>query len=126
MSENELAKIVLNSAFKVHQALGPGLLESTYEECLYYELRKAGINVEKQKALPLIYEEVRLDAGYRIDLLINNKLIIEIKAVDSLNDIHMAQIVTYLKLSGCKLGLLINFNTVLLKNGIKRVINGTL
>jgi len=126
MSENDLAKIVFNSGLKIHKILGPGLLESAYEECLYYELLKQNINVEKQKALPLIYEDVKLDAGYRIDLKIENKLIIEIKSVDALNDLHMAQILTYLKLSDCKLGLLINFNTVLFKDGVKRVINGTL
>jgi GxxExxY protein len=123
MNENELAKIVFNAGLKVHKALGAGLLESAYEECLYYELRKLGLFVEKQKALPLIYEEVKLDAGYRIDLLVERKVIIEIKSVESLNDLHLAQILTYLKLSKCKLGLLINFNTVLFKNGVKRVVN---
>ncbi len=126
MSENEISKIVYECASKVHKHLGPGLLESTYEECLYYELKKHGLSVEKQKPLPLIYEEVKLDVGYRVDLMINNKFIIELKSVDSLNDIHLAQILSYLKLSNCKLGFLINFNVVLLKNGIKRVINGTL
>jgi GxxExxY protein len=123
MTENELSKIVFDAGLKVHKALGPGLLESAYEECLFYELQKQGISVEKQKALPLIYEEVKLDAGYRIDLLVEKKLIIEIKSVEALNDLHLAQILTYLKLSNCKLGLLINFNTVLFKNGVKRVVN---
>jgi GxxExxY protein len=108
---------------KVHSTLGPGLLESAYEECLYYELIKNKIQVEKQKPLPIVYEEVKLDAGYRVDFLIEKKLIIEIKAVDALNDIHLAQILTYLKLSKCKLGLLINFNVKNLKEGIKRVVN---
>lgn len=126
MNENELAKIVFDLGLKVHKNLGPGLLESSYEECLFYEINKLGIKVEKQKALPLVYEEVKLDIGYRIDLIVENKLIIEIKSVEALIDIHMAQILTYLKLSNCKLGLLINFNTVLFKNGIKRVINGQL
>jgi len=126
MSENEIAKIVFDLGLKVHWNLGPGLLESSYEECLRYEINKYGLYVEKQKALPLKYEEVKLEIGYRIDLLVENKLIIEIKAIDALNDIHLAQILTYLKLSNCKLGLLINFNTVLFKNGVKRVINGTL
>ena len=126
MTENELVDIVCNAGLKVHKTLGPGLLESAYEECLYYELQKSGLSVEKQKALPLIYEEVKLDAGYRVDLLIENKLIIEIKAVTALNELHVAQVLTYLKLSGCKLGLLLNFNTVLFKDGIKRVINGRL
>lgn len=126
MHENELAKIVYNASYKVHCNLGPGLLESAYEECLFYELYKEGLYVEKQKALPLVYEEIKLDAGYRIDLFVENKLIVEIKSVEALNDLHMAQILTYLKLSGSKLGLLINFNTVLLKNGVRRVINGIL
>jgi len=124
MTENELSKIVFDAGLKVHINLGPGLLESAYEECLYYELRKYNLKIEKQKALPLVYEDVKLDAGYRIDLLVENKLILEIKSVEALNDLHMAQILTYLKLSKCKLGLLINFNTVLFKNGIKRVVNG--
>ena len=123
MTENELSKIVFEAGLKVHKALGPGLLENAYEECLYYELQKYRLSVEKQKALPLIYENVKLDAGYRIDLLVGNKLILEIKAVETLNDLHLAQILTYLKLSGCKLGLLINFNTVLFKDGVRRVVN---
>jgi len=102
------------------------LLESAYEECLFYEILKTGVAVEKQKGLPLIYEDVKLDIGYRTDLIVENKLIVEIKAVEALNDIHLAQVLTYLKLSGCKLGLLINFNTVLFKDGVKRIINGTL
>jgi len=126
MNENEIAKLVFELGLKVHKTLGPGLLESSYEECLFYEIGKNGLFVEKQKALPLVYEEVKLEIGYRIDLIVENKLIIEIKAVEALNDIHLAQILTYLKLSNCKLGLLINFNTVLFKNGVKRVINGIL
>ena len=106
--------------------MGLGLLESAYEECLFYELNKLGLRVEKQKALPLVYEEVKLDIGYRIDLFVENKLIIEVKSVEELHDIHLAQILTYLKLSNCKLGLLINFNTVLFKDGVKRLINGML
>ncbi|WP_431245069.1 GxxExxY protein [Flavobacterium sp. P21] len=123
MSENDLSRIVFNLALKVHQTLGSGLLESAYEECLFYELRKLGLSVEKQKALPLIYEEVKLDVGYRLDILVENKLILEIKAVDCLNEVHFAQLLTYLKLTNCKLGLLINFNVALLKHGIKRVAN---
>ena len=95
MTENELSKIVFDCALKVHQSLGPGLLESAYEECLFYELKKQGLNVEKQKPLPLIYEEVKLDIGYRIDVIVNNKLIIEIKSVEALNDVHFAQLLTY-------------------------------
>lgn len=123
LTENEISKIVVDCALKVHKALGPGLLESPYEECMNYELVKSGLKVEKQKPLPLVYEEVKLEVGYRIDLLIENKLIIEIKSVESLNDIHLAQVLTYLKLSNIKLGLLINFNVALIKNGIKRVVN---
>jgi GxxExxY protein len=126
MTENELAKIVFEAGLKVHKALGAGLLESAYEECLYYELQKLGLFVEKQKALPLVYEDVKLEIGYRIDLLVERKLVVEIKSVEALSDLHLAQILTYLKLSGCKLGLLINFNTVLFKTGVKRVINGQL
>ncbi len=124
MTENELSKIVFDAGLKVHKNLGPGLLESAYETCLYYELSKYNLKIEKQKAQPLVYEDIKLDAGYRIDLLIENKLVIEIKSVEAINDLHLAQILTYLKLSKCKLGLLINFNTVLFKNGIKRVVNG--
>jgi GxxExxY protein len=126
MTENEISKIVFECALKVHRNLGPGLLESAYEECLFYELKKANLFVEKQKGLPLIYEDVKLDIGYRIDIIVENKFIVEIKSVENLNDVHLAQIITYLKLSNCKLGLLINFNVNLLKNGVKRVINGSL
>ncbi|MBN4051445.1 GxxExxY protein [bacterium AH-315-M05] len=123
LTENQLSRIIFDCALKVHRALGPGLLESSYEECMFYELNKSGLWVVKQKPLPLIYEEVKLDVGYRVDLLVENKVIIEIKSVDALNDIHLAQILTYLKLSGCKLGLLINFNVTMIKNGIRRVVN---
>jgi GxxExxY protein len=126
ITEEEISKIVFESALKVHKALGPGLLESAYEECLFYELKKTGLKVEKQKPLPLIYEEVNLEIGYRIDIIIENKFIVEVKSVELLNDVHLAQLLTYLKLSSCKLGLLINFNVKLLKNGVRRVINGTL
>ena len=122
MNREEIFKQILNSAFKVHSALGPGLLESAYEECLFYELRRAGFAVEKQRALPLVYEEVKLDTGYRVDLLVEKKVVIEIKAVEAFSDVHFAQILTYLKLSGCRLGLLVNFNTAHLKDGIKRMI----
>lgn len=123
MTENELSKIAFEAALKVHRQLGPGLLESAYQECLFYELRKSGLVVEKEKPLPLVYEDVKLEIGYRVDLIIERKLIIEIKAVEALNDVHLAQILTYLKLSNCKLGLLINFNVSLIKNGIRRVVN---
>ena len=126
MTENEISKIVFESALKVHKALGPGLLESAYEECLFYELKKSSLKGEKQKTLPLIYEEVKLDVGYRIDIIIEDKFIVEIKSVETLNDVHLAQLLSYLKLSDCKLGLLINFNVKLLKEGVKRVVNGIL
>ena len=121
--ENRLSHIAIGCAIKIHKALGPGLLESAYQECLYYELKQSGLDVEKEKPLPLVYEAVKLEVGYRVDLLVENKLIIELKAVDSLNSVHMAQVLTYLRLSGCKLGLLVNFNVPVLKQGIKRVIH---
>ncbi|MNT58099.1 hypothetical protein D3C72_1955150 [compost metagenome] len=126
ISENEISKIVYESGYLIHKALGPGLLESAYEECLSYELRKQGLFVEKQKPMPLYYDEVKMDVGYRLDLLVENKFILEIKSVESLSDVHLAQILTYLKLSGCKLGMLINFNTLHFKNGVRRIINGKL
>jgi GxxExxY protein len=122
MDIEKIFKSILDCSFKLHSALGPGLLESAYTECLYYELEQSGYKVEKQKPLPLIYEEVKLDAGYRIDLLVQDSVVVEIKSVDALADIHLAQILTYLKLSGCKLGLLVNFNVAHLKEGIKRVV----
>jgi len=122
MNIEEIFKKILDCSFQVHTALGPGLLESAYEECLYYELNKIGLKVEKQKALPLVYKEIKLETGYRIDLIVESSIIIEIKTVDSLSDIHLAQILTYLKLSNCKLGLLVNFNVRHLKDGIKRVV----
>jgi GxxExxY protein len=122
--ENDLTGKIIECAIKVHSALGPGLLESAYKECLYFELRKAGLLVEKEKALPLIYEEVKLECGYRVDLLVEGKIVVEIKSVDALADIHLAQVLTYLKLNKSRLGLLMNFNVVKLKDGIKRVVNG--
>src|SRR3954471_6691186 len=120
MTEDEISRIVIGCAIKVHRELGPGLLESSYLHCLYFELVESGLSVEKEKALPLIYRNVKLDCGYRIDLLIEGKVILEIKAVDTLQGIHSAQIITYLKLSGCRLGILMNFNVLLMKDGIKR------
>lgn len=119
---NLITEQILKYSFKIHTALGPGLLESSYKECLYYELGKAGLFVEKEKALPLIYEDVKLEIGYRVDLFVEREVIVEIKAVDSINDVHIAQVLTYLKLAGCRIGLLLNFNTAHLKNGIKRLI----
>jgi GxxExxY protein len=123
MTENEISEKILGCAIQVHRELGPGLLESSYEECLYYELIQSGLIAEKQKPLPLVYKDVKLDCGYRIDLLVEKMVIVEVKSVESLNDIHLAQVLTYLKLSKCKLGLLMNFNVILLKSGLKRVVN---
>ena len=121
--EKELSRRILDAAFKVHTALGPGLLENSYKECLYYELNRAGLFVEKEKALPLIYEEVKLDIGYRLDLLVENKVIIELKAVESINEVNLAQVLTYLKLSGKSLGLILNFNMPTMRDGIVRIVN---
>ncbi|MGE8513263.1 MAG: GxxExxY protein [Chryseobacterium culicis] len=126
ISENDISKIVYEAGYIVHKALGPGLLESAYEECLFYELNKHDILVERQKPMPLIYDEIKMDVGYRLDFLIEKKFVLEIKSIESLQDIHLAQILTYLRLSNCKLGMLINFNTIQFKNGVKRVINGIL
>ena len=123
MIENAITQRVLKCAFKVHTKLGPGLLESAYQECLFYELKREGLNVVKEKPMPLVYDEVKLDIGYRIDLLISGKVVVEIKSVEGITDVHLAQILTYLKLSGCKIGLLLNFNVKSMKHGIKRVIN---
>jgi GxxExxY protein len=119
---NMLSNKIIGLAIKVHNALGPGLLESSYKECPFYEIINAGIQADKEKPLPLIYRDIKLDIGYRIDVLVENKLILEIKSIESLADIHTAQILTYLKLSGNRLGLLMNFNVKLLKDGIKRLV----
>ena len=124
MTEDEISKIVIDSAIDVHKFLGPGLLESSYEQCLFYELLQAGLKVERQKSFPIQYKKVIIDSGYRVDLFVENKVIVEIKAVDKIADVHVAQVLTYLKLSKCKLGLLLHFNTKLLKDGIKRIANG--
>ncbi|MBI4945765.1 MAG: GxxExxY protein [Bacteroidetes bacterium] len=126
MSENEISNKVIGLAIDVHTALGAGLLESAYKECLYYKISRSGLLIEKEKPMPLIFEEVELECGYRIDLLVEKKVVIEIKSVEALNDIHPAQTLTYMKLGNYKLGLLINFNVLRLKDGIRRVINGTL
>ncbi|MEA3475319.1 MAG: GxxExxY protein [Candidatus Cloacimonadota bacterium] len=123
MTENELSRIIIGAAIEVHKILGPGLLESAYETGMERELTLRGLNVRRQVGLPLIYKDVKCDIGYRVDLLIENKVIIEIKSVEALKDVHIAQVLTYLKLSKCKLGLLINFNVKLLKDGIKRLVN---
>lgn len=122
MEREIIFKQLLDCSFKIHSALGPGLLESAYQECLLYELENMGIYVRKQVSMPHIYKEISLDAGYRIDLLLEECIVVEIKSVDKLCDIHLAQILTYLKLSGCSLGLLVNFNVSHLKDGIKRIV----
>mgnify|MGYP002795194323 CR=1 FL=1 len=126
MTENEIANKIIGLGIEVHKALGPGLLESAYQECLFYKISKSGLFllVEKEKPMPVVFEEVKLNCGYRIDLLVENKVVIEIKSVEALHDVHLAQTLTYMKLGNYKLGLLINFNVVMLKNGIKRVANG--
>lgn len=122
MEINQITHEILDSAYKIHSKLGPGLLESAYQACLVYELRKKGLKVEVEKLLPLIYEEVKLECGYRIDLLIENQVVVELKTVEAFTEVHTAQVLTYLKLSENKVGLLINFYTKSLKDGIKRLI----
>jgi GxxExxY protein len=123
MRENELAAIVIDCGLKVHRKLGPGLLESVYEECLHYEIKNKGLKIERQKILPVEYENIQLSSGYRLDLIVEDKLIIELKAVEDVHELHFAQLLTYLKLSKTKLGLLINFNVPLFKDGVRRVVN---
>lgn len=123
MKENELSYIIIGAAIKLHSTLGPGLLESVYETTLAYDLRELNLNVRTQVPMPLVYKEVKQDVGYRIDLLVEEAVVIEIKSVENLAPVHFAQTLTYLRLSGKKLGLLINFNTKLLKNEIHRVVN---
>ena len=122
MTENEIANIIIGKAIAVHRELGPGLLESTYQECLFYELKNNNLKVVKELALPIIYKDIKLDHGYRIDLLVEDKVVIELKTVEFLTDVHSAQVLTYMKLGNYKLGLLLNFNVKLLKEGIKRFI----
>lgn len=126
MEINDLSYKIIGLAIDVHKELGPGLLESAYQECLYYEIKNAGLKVEKELALPITYKDIKLDHGYRIDLLIENKLVLELKTVENFTDVHFAQILTYLKLGNYPLGLLINFNSKILKSNIKRFINNTL
>ena len=123
MTENELSHVVVGCALRVHSALGPGLLESAYGACLQYELLKSGLQVEAQKPRPLVYQTVKLECGYRVDLLVEKKLIIEVKAVEALAEIHFAQVLTYLRLSDLRLALLMNFNVVHMKEGIRRIVN---
>lgn len=123
MTQNELSSIVIGCAIEVHSNLGPGLLESVYEACLFYELKKIGLNVKQQEPLPVFYKGIEIPIGLKLDLLIENKLIVEIKSVKELQDIHTAQLITYLKISNIELGLLLNFNETRVKNGIKRIVN---
>jgi GxxExxY protein len=124
MNEEEIAYKVIGQAIEVHKLLGPGLLENAYKECLFYKLKQVGLYVEKEKAMPLMLEEVKLECGYRIDLLVNKVVVVELKSVEALNDVHLAQTLTYLKLGNFKLGLLMNFNVKILPSGIKRLKNG--
>jgi GxxExxY protein len=121
---NRLTEQIIGAAIEVHRHLGPGLLESAYETCLAYELEQLGLAVERQKALPLVYKEIRLDQGYRLDLLVEQKVVVEPKVVDKITPVHEAQVLSYLRLSGCKVGLLLNFDVKLLKDGIRRFMMG--
>lgn len=123
MHENQITELIIGKAIEVHKTLGPGLLESAYQECLKYELQQAGLKVETEKPMPIQYKEITINHGYRLDLLVENKVIIELKTTETLTDIHKAQLLTYLKISNHKVGLLINFNTLTLKDGIKRYVN---
>jgi GxxExxY protein len=123
MNENELSGKIIGLPIDVHNTLGPGLLESACKECLYYRLVKEGYFVEKEKPIPLVYKEVKLDCGFRIDMLVERKVVIEIKSVEALNEVHLAQTLTYLRIGGYKPGLLMNFNVVLFKQGLKRIVN---
>jgi GxxExxY protein len=125
MTANEISHAVISAALKVHSALGPGLLESAYEACLAHELRKAGLRVETQVGLPVVYDGIKLDLGYRIDILVNDLVVVELKSVEEISRIHVAQVLSYLKLSKKQLGLIINFNVLHLKDGIKRLVEGT-
>jgi GxxExxY protein len=123
MTENELSNKVIGIAIELHKSIGPGLLESAYENAFAYDLRQAGFDVRQQVSMPFVYKDIRLEVGYRIDLIVDNKLIIEVKSIEALAPVHFAQTLTYLKLSGMKLALLINFNSKLLKESIHRVVN---
>jgi GxxExxY protein len=123
MTENEISKIIVNSCFQIHNELGPGLFESVYEEILFHELTQQGLKVSKQQAIPVIWKDIKMEQGFRADLIVENKVLIEIKSVESIAPVHQKQVLTYLKLTGLKLGLLINFNEALIKNGITRIVN---
>ena len=123
MTENELSKIIVNACYQIHTELGPGLFESVYEECLYFELIQQGLLVERQKELPVIYKSIKMEIGFRSDLIVEQKVIIEIKSQEAIAPVHQKQVQTYLRLTGLKLGLLINFNEALIKDGIQRIVN---
>ena len=123
MTENEISKIIVNTCFQIHNELGPGLFESVYEEILFHELTQQGLKVSKQQAIPVIWKDIKMEQGFRADLIVENKVLIEIKSVESISPVHQKQVLTYLKLTGLKLGLLINFNEALIKNGITRIVN---
>ena len=123
MTENEISKIIVNTAYDIHFQLGPGLLESVYEEIMFFELTKQGLNVERQKAIPVVWDELKMGLGFRADLIVENKVIIELKSVEQIAPVHPKQLLTYLKITGLKLGLLINFNEKLIKDGITRIVN---
>lgn len=123
MIENKLSKIIVDKCLKIHRALGPGLLESVYEEILFYELTKSNLKCQKQVAIPIIYENTKMDIGFRADILVENKVILELKSVENILPVHKKQLLTYLKLTNLKLGLLINFNVALIKDGITRIVN---
>jgi GxxExxY protein len=123
MFENAISSAIIGCAIEVHKVLGPGLLESAYHECLCYELHKHGLFIEKEKPMPIVYKEVKLDHGYRMDIVVEKKVVVEIKTVEAFTDVHLAQILTYLRLGDYKLGLLLNFNVSAMKNGVRRVIN---
>ncbi len=123
MNENQISKIIVNKCFQIHKSLGPGLFESVYEEILFYELTKEKLHCKKQKGIPVVYNEIKMDLGFRADIIVEDKVIIEIKSVEALAPVHFKQLLTYLRLTGLKLGILVNFNEALIKNGIKRVVN---
>jgi len=123
MTENEISLIIVNTAYHVHYTLGPGLLESVYEEIMYYELCKQGLNVERQQSIPIIWDELKMEIGFRADLIVESKVIVELKSVETIASVHPKQLLTYLKVTGIRLGLLINFNEPFIKNGITRIVN---
>ncbi len=123
MTENELSKIIVNACYQIHTELGPGLFESVYEECLYFELVQRGLFVERQKELPVIYKSIKMEIGFRSDLIVEKKVIVEIKSQEGIAPVHQKQVQTYLRITGLKLGLLINFNEALIKDGIQRIVN---